>query len=349
MKKIQQKKCTYRIQKDIRNKQLVFSKYLYFSILIILLIILFNAWFSYLYIAKGNGFIYTENVLIDLPYDANINKVFVKSGMSIQAKQPLFSYRSIQFEKLMQDIRLKIHTEKYEREFLQNTINITNKSIQATKNYLQKTKTFNDNIEPYLQKGYITVLKVGAERERFLKWKDQIYVSQIKLAQQEKDLKILDDHINEFKQNYKYLQQQYNNGIKLAPIAGIVESMKINDGQVLPKTKTAMRIFKKNHRYIFAYFNQNSWVNIKINDNIIIDLPGKKFAIGKVINILPISERLPQEFQSRFKAIERQQLVKIAVDSNILDTIPLMSTIQLYHPIGLTLLLKIKNLLNKKI
>jgi len=341
MKRLKQRNSPYQIKQDIRKEHLRFGKYLYLLIIAIIIIILVNILFGHLYIAKGSGFIYSHNTLVELEYDAKVTKVLIKDGQYVKKGQPLFLYRSIELENLLKQALLDQQKGQEIKNQLVSDIAKVKKQIAATENYLAHTQTVNNNLEDYRKKGYISILKVAPEKKRYEDARANLHQYQLDLEQYQTSLKNIEKEIQGHADYFQLLTKKYNNGVELAPASGVIASLNTFPGQVLQKSETAMRLFDGEH-YVLAYFDQRSWVSIQVGNRVVMDLPGNDILTGRITKILPISERLPEEFQPRFKSIERQQLVKIEADPEVLNKVPIMTTVKLYRPVGLDTWFRLK-------
>ena len=67
----------------------------------------------------------------------------------------------------------------------------------------------------------------------------------------------------------------------------------------------------------------------------IVNLPGRPLALGRIAELTSVADRLPEEFQPRFKPVERQRLVVVELEPEVLQGLPILTTASLYRPVGL--------------
>ena len=84
MKQIKRPKQVFHHSVDIRQEQLRFGRYLYLTLLIIVFALLFHLFFSHAYMLTGQGFVFSNNRLVELEFDAKIERLFTKNGDHIQ-------------------------------------------------------------------------------------------------------------------------------------------------------------------------------------------------------------------------------------------------------------------------
>jgi hypothetical protein len=74
---------------------------------------------------------------------------------------------------------------------------------------------------------------------------------------------------------------------------------------------------------------------------VIVAFPAGTIALGRIARITSVADRLPEEFQPRFKPAARQHLVAIEMDPRLLARYPVMTTAAIYKPLGLTTVMRL--------
>jgi len=87
-----------------------------------------------------------------------------------------------------------------------------------------------------------------------------------------------------------------------------------------------------------AYLNAETWVSHKVGDKVLVSIPGLGTKIGIVDRLFPISDKLPEEFQPRFKPTQRSQVAFIEIPNLQLENTALMTTIKISKPLGFGLI-----------
>jgi hypothetical protein len=158
----------------------------------------------------------------------------------------------------------------------------------------------------------------------FIAERDQIAAEASRLAEEiEKTRGYLNDLIARF-----------NDGEVRAGERGVVISLSISAGAVAKKGDPLLRIFS-GERFILTYFDDASPVSRAPGGPVIVALPAGTIALGRIARITAVADRLPEEFQPRFKPAARQHLVAIELDPLLLARHPVMTTAAIYKPLGL--------------
>jgi multidrug resistance efflux pump len=336
MRKLKQKQSAYKLGKDIRQEQLRLGKYIYLTIIIIIAVILIHILFSRFYMAEGSGFVYSDNALIELQYEAKVTNVLVKDGERVKKGQLLFRYQSLELQQLMQNALIAMKNTKNQLAQKQEKVLTLQKQIAASKHYSKYTQDVSSKLEALKEKGLVSTKTLTPEANRNYNVTIQLHFYEEQLKATRADIEILKTQVAHLDKNYQSLLAIYNGGEERAPVSGVITSLNVKPGQVLETAETAMQIFHGNH-YVLAYINQDSWIKVHQGDHILVNLPGEGHVLGRVVRILPITEKLPEEFQPRFKSTQRHQVVRIEANHKALNAMAIMSTVKVYKPFGLGL------------
>jgi hypothetical protein len=94
-------------------------------------------------------------------------------------------------------------------------------------------------------------------------------------------------------------------------------------------------------RFIASYLDDASLVSRAPGEPVIVALPAGTITLGRIARITSVADRLPEEFQPRFKPAARQHLVAIELDPRLLARYPVMTTAAIYKPLGLTTVMRL--------
>ncbi|WP_445358255.1 HlyD family secretion protein [Microbulbifer sp. ANSA005] len=109
----------------------------------------------------------------------------------------------------------------------------------------------------------------------------------------------------------KQLKQHYNNGIVQSPTAGLVGAKIPYVGNVYSAGEPLLSIYT-GEAYVLAYLPNRYQFAIKPGLEVLVS-SGRFQDRGVLMETIPLSAALPQEFQNTFKPTERNQLAKIAL------------------------------------
>jgi multidrug resistance efflux pump len=339
VKQIRKKKRIYHLPVDVRQEQLRFGKYLYLFILTVVILILIHILFGYLYLLKGKGFVYSTNGAVELEFDATIQKIYVKEGEHVKEGQLLFTFKSLEIDRALNDFIVNLHDTENELRQNEAAKLSTMRSLGSAEKYSEYTKNLHVKLNELTKRGIVSILNVSPEAKRNFDAEQDFIFYNKELARLGEEQDLLDQRLKTIKGRYDNLLSYYNDGNVYSRFSGVISDITIIPGQVLIKAAPAMKIFF-GKRYVFAYFNQRSWVQYSKGDYLFVQVPKHGTLEGEIVKLLPITDRLPEEFQPRFKEKLRRQLVVIKLPEELLDSIPILTTVEIIKPLGYELFRK---------
>lgn len=331
MNKITPAHKTYKQVQDVREEPIRIGKYLYLMILSAVLLMVIHLLFGHLYLLKGDGFVYSDNRSVELEFDATITQLAVKEGDITKPKTTLFNYDSLTFRKQLAALAFEITELQNKKGELQVELLEMTNQISSAEKYAAWSQGLRNDLHQLSKKNLVPKTQLSTESFRSFEAQERLESYQAKKKQIEINIATLDKNIMNLEQSLHEMRVRFNEGIVTAEVDGIINSLQVAEGDVLRKGDNAMRIFYGN-RYIYAYFDQRSWVKYKPGDTVFVRIPGRTFVKGKIRELLPVSNRIPEEFQPRFKRTRRDQVAVIEVSPEVLNSIAIMSTVSIVKP-----------------
>lgn len=105
------------------------------------------------------------------------------------------------------------------------------------------------------------------------------------------------------------LKASYNEGRIVSEVEGRVGSRVPSRGQVTKRGDAIVDLFH-GETHVIAYAPNNRLYAIDIGDRVVVT-DGINRRIGQVQRVEPVTDSLPAEFQSNFRSVERQQVMRI--------------------------------------
>lgn len=109
------------------------------------------------------------------------------------------------------------------------------------------------------------------------------------------------------------LRRQYADGVVNAPVTGAIGPIVPSVGDVYRPGEKIMEIYSGDP-YVLAYLPRRYLFDIEIGAGVTVS-SGRIEADGVIIDILPVTDSLPKEFQNTFKPQARNQLARIQLSS----------------------------------
>lgn len=334
LKRIARKRNPYRTAADVRREPLRLGKYLYLAVISTILLTLFHVFFGHLYQATGEGFVYADNREVGMSFPATVTEMPVESGQRVRAGDILFRVDSYEIESRLRDLedsyieRLGLLNERLvkRREYALE--------IEQLGSYLQATADLETRYREAREKGLVTeqryfdTLKQRFEAERDLE------TARAELSLLQTEIENLRLSVERRKEGLEQLRQTFADGIRRAPIEGVVANVKVARGSVVRQSQSVLRVFS-DARYLLTFMDTSSFVSVAPGDRVLVYIPGRGYEVGLISRLTEVSEDLPSEFQPKFKPTQRQRLARVVLPGFDLGRLPILSTVQVSKPLGL--------------
>ncbi len=333
MKQINNQKTAYRIKRDKRSFSLKFGRYLYLFVIALLFLWIFHLTFSFLYLLDGDGFLTADSEIVAFEYDTSLETILVENGDDVKQGQELFRYDSSDYR--LQLVDLLFRQVNLLQDFSETGVHLKkiDAQIASTKKYLGVAKGIVDKIKKLEKRELISNRRRSIEYMRYfdaLKEFEDYTAEKGGLSAQHHQIK---QKLQMVAKNVTHLVDSFHEGVARAPMDGVVGDLELEPGSVVEKSEPVLRIFS-NLRYLLVYFKSSS-VSTKLEDIVIVHIPGKGFHFGTVVDRDRVASSIPEEIKPKFRPAERRRAMIVMMDQKVLRASPLMKSIHVYKPMGL--------------
>jgi multidrug resistance efflux pump len=280
----------------------------------------------------ADGLASKERLVVATDYSARIDQILIKPGDMVREGQPIASLSSTDVVNQLAELGSKRTSLAARAAQIESRLGslgtLTPLAIERT----QRAKAAMVQLNDLVKRQLTTSARVAegvrefyeAEREEA-----QVNAENRTLAgergQVEASLKELDKLIGS-------LKASYNDGILLAQIDGRVGSRVPSRGQVLKRGDAIVDLFH-GETHVIAYVPNNRLYSVEPGEVVVVT-DGITRRHGRVQRVETVTDSLPAEFQSQFRTIERQQVMRIAFEGEppfpILAKVKVMSRMSPY-------------------
>jgi multidrug resistance efflux pump len=300
------------LDNDIRRSTVVWTRAVYFGILLML-----GLWFgdflfgSYLYL-KSEGMVIAPSATISTEYPATVRDVSVREGDRVSTGQRIAGVSSQQVAESVarltsdlarlraQEVQLRIQGER-------------NASLLGLAS--QRSRLASETRERYetlQRRGILPMDKRMAAMDSEYRSQLESGALQAETDAIEQQLPRMASSIDKAEAALDNLDTLYGRGDVLAPIDGIVGRRNVEAGTVITPGDVMIEIYGY-ETYVLAYVPTGTLYSVETGDRVIVEW-GVRSATGRITAIEPVAMALPKEFQTAFKPVARNQLLRIEFD-----------------------------------
>jgi multidrug resistance efflux pump len=330
----------YRAVEDRRREGLRFGKYVYLAVIAALLIFLVDRAFGYLYLLRGDGFVYARNQAVALEYDATIRALEVENGDVVRAGDPLLRYDSVWVRNRIVELATRIGEFQNDLSNARVRAARLDAAIDSTEDEVGFSRRIQSESLALSDRGLIDNERLSELVHRFHQAERTLLELEAAREQLVEEIPIIEDNLARVRDHYGDLLDAFGDGAVDAPQSGVVANLRANVGAVVTSGTAILDIFGA-ERYLLAYMDDRSPIDYAPGDPVVLRFAGGAFAIGRIADLTAVADRLPEEFQPRFTTADRDRLVRIEVDDPHLENASMLSTVRIYKPLGLETVLAI--------
>lgn len=280
----------------------------------------------------ADGLSSKERLIIAPDFSARIDKLHVRAGEAVKTGQTIATLSSTEVIDRMAELSSK-RTTLASREIQIESRMSSMKTLMPLA--IERAKRSRSNVEQLngLLKRQLTTSARLSEAIR------EFYESEREEAQAIAESRTLGDELKQVKASrleldklIESLRLNYNDGLLISQVDGRVGSRVPSRGQVTKRGDTIVDVYH-GETHVIAYIPNSRLYGIDVGDRVMVT-DGINRRMGSVERVEPLSDSLPAEFQSNFRSVERQQVMRITFEGEapfpILAKVKVMSRFSPY-------------------
>lgn len=324
----------YRITRDERRDSVRLGKYIYLAVIAGIALFVLHRIFGHWYLLEGDGFVHARPHTIAVEFDATIRELHVANGDVVRAGDRLLRYSSVWFD--ARAVKMATEISQFQRDLSEARIEAArlDAAIASSLQEVQFSRDISDRSQGLYGRGLIPNKKLSDLVHRHYNAERVMLEMKAERDQLVEEIRLAADGLARSKAHYEDFVAGFNDGWFRAPNEGVVANLSVGEGAVVTGGQRILQVFGGD-RYILAYLDGRTFVDYAPGSPVIVDMPGGGTVIGRVRNLTAVADRLPEEFQPRFRPATRQLLVLIDLDNGRLDELSILSTVRLFKPLGL--------------
>lgn len=311
MRRLKRRERTDTHVNDRRKQVRGNSRWVYFFLLIVLVIAILNYVVGDYIIFRADGVVVQDRVDIEAEYAGRLDEVFVRIGQKIEEGEPLLIFNSIEIADRLAELSLRLaelrqrDIEKREEiEVASNLLPIAVERASHAENLRASYEQLSDKGLAAADRLLDILTESNAAQELLIRLRARVASEQTAMA-------ALKPALESAQMALERLGRHYGDGLINAPVSGITSSGLPSQGEVFLTGERMLSIYTGD-RYVLAYLPSRHLFPVEVGEAVLVS-SGQVSIEGSIEEILPVSDRLPEEFQNTFKPVERSQLARIAI------------------------------------
>ncbi|WP_444959518.1 HlyD family secretion protein [Microbulbifer sp. VVAC002] len=263
------------------------------------------------FLLRSDGLVLRDQSVIEMGYLVKVVEVAVDEGQMVKEGELLLKIESMELLERIADLsNRQANLMQISAEFTLIAETAKKLLLPAQERKEQIGRIVN-KINKLADKGVVSEVGYQDVLKDSFEASETLVKLQVESATLEGKRRSVDEALYRSEQALKKLEEHYNNGIIQSPTSGLVGASVPHVGNVYDAGEPLMAIYT-GEAYVLAYLpNQYQFV---IKPGMEVLVTGGRFKDkGVLVEMIPLSAALPQEFQNTFKPTSRNQLAKIVL------------------------------------
>lgn len=302
-----------RLQTELRSNRMNIGRWVYLGLLSGLIIWLLNSLFGDMLYLSASGLVTQDRQTVSVSFPATVKALHVEEGQQIAQGDPLASLESVPLLRDIAGLSAELGEFQRRRAELRSERTITERMLPVAIEQQQRIADLLDQRRNAVSDGLstnLTLHEIIRSDYASAMEAEQLRARAEGLGQ---EISRLDGIITDFQTSIDRLRDGYNNGEVIALSNGVITDMQINRGSGVAENTRLMDVVV-GEAHVLAYVSPGALYEIREGDAVALSY-GVEQLEGQITRILPLSVRLPTEFQRTFQPQERSQIVRISLDS----------------------------------
>jgi multidrug resistance efflux pump len=299
------------------------------------LLILMGAGFWIAYITFGpmlfmeaDGMVVQNRQAVMLPYSAQIVSIGVHPGDHVREGEPIGVVISRQMLDITSDLLSRKAQFDSREEQIKSRVAAIAAILPSAEQRVKQAEFAGERSQRASAAGYMTNAEAMLTmRERF-EARNEFSSLSSERAGLMSEWTALKENRARVTDMLDKTESAYHDGVIASPVDGTVGPKVVNPGTVLAGGDSLADVLYGTE-YVLAYLPTNRFYGAEPEQRVVIT-DGVNRQSGRIQTISAIADQLPPEFQSNLRSVERQQLVRIALDRK--SVFPLLSKVQVTSP-----------------
>lgn len=289
---------------------------------------------------EADGLVMKERAVVSTDYIARVTQVHVKPGDPVSAGQKIVSVDSAETVEKVADLVTRLSQMTSREMQLKSRSESISTLLPVAKERRARALENVQRMRQLLVKQLTTNSRVAeSTRELFESEKDEAQLRAEEYSLRD-EMKAATASRQELQSLLASIRRMFNDGGILAPSDGTIGPRVANVGQILKPGDPALEIYRGD-AYVVGYMPTSRLYSINVGDTVVVT-DGTMRTRGRVLRIEAMAEAVPPEFQSSFRSIERQQVMRIEM-ADAASGFPINGKVRvvgLFTPTNVTSILK---------
>jgi multidrug resistance efflux pump len=261
---------------------------------------------------EAKGLVLAELVSVGVPFAAEVEELSVAPGAAVRRGDPLARVSSV--DRVLDIATLTARNAELltKRAEIERRVRIAQAVLPIARERALEADRALEQIRDVRTGGHVSLATWSqALAERFVA-SERVAELQAEARVADAGLAAVDSALADAMQALATLNRAYGDGLVAAPRDGMVGLNIARPGSVLTVGQPLMMLYPP-ERYVLAYLETGTLYSVAPGDRVRLT-DGFVQSTGRISEVLPVAEQLPEEFRKIFQPRDRSQVARISLD-----------------------------------
>ncbi|MBK8175913.1 MAG: biotin/lipoyl-binding protein [Rhodospirillales bacterium] len=311
IRRLRDRRSVDRIPIDLRRRRGRGGQWVYLALLFGFFLWLADLVIGPLLRLEAGGLVIAEHVSIGVPFTAQVKEVAVVPGAAVKAGDKLAQVNSLDLSLSIATLTARNAELLAKRAEIQQRARVAAAVLPIARDREHQADLALERIRSARDGGNVSLATWSmALSERFTA-SERVAVLQAEAFTADSSINAVDAALTDTTQALDQMSRTYGDGVLVAPEDGIVGFGTARPGDVLTVGQPLMVLYGHEH-YVLAYLETGTLYSLSVGDEVQIT-DGFHRSTGRIADILPVAEQLPEEFRKIFQPRGRSQVARITL------------------------------------
>ncbi|WP_319772148.1 HlyD family efflux transporter periplasmic adaptor subunit [Breoghania sp.] len=285
------------------------------------------AWGDFV-ILRAPGLVLQERIDVEAQYVGRLDELPLRIGQSVHSGDVLGVVSSVEISERLAQLSLRVAELTRQAIEKQEQMNIAESLLPIAKVRVEEARAVKENLTHLSGKGLAPADRVLEALTEKNSAEEMLIRLEAQIRSFPATREALQPAIDRVRTTFNKLTALYDDGVLRAPVDGIIDSNLPAKGDVFLTGEKILSLYT-GPKYVLAYLPAHNLLPVTVGEEVRLE-SGQQTLAGRIVEVLPVTDTLPAEFQNTFKPAERSQLARIVIEDGA--SFPLHTKVRVTRP-----------------
>lgn len=299
---------------DPRHRRSPVGRWIYLGLLFAFFLWLADLLIGPMLRLQADGLVVADRLSISVPFAAQVEAVAVTPGAEVRRGDELARVTSVDLSVAIATLTARNAELLTKRADLEHRARIAEAVLPIARDRAQQADRALDRIREVREDGRVALTTWSQALAERSVANERVAELQAEARTSGTSLSAVDAALSDTSRALAGLGQAYAGGIVVAPDDGIVGLTTARPGEVVTVGQPLMVLYRP-QRWVLTYLETGTLYSVNVGDAVQVT-DGFTRLTGRVVEVLPVADQLPEEFRKLFQPRDRSQVARVTLEDD---------------------------------